>query len=254
MRLNDFIRQMEHIAPPELAMEWDNPGLLISPENEDIHTVLIALDCTVQVAEEAVETKADLVLTHHPLFFSAVKHIRKDDPDTAAAWILLRHGIGLYAAHTNLDAADGGVNDVLMKMLGAGQVQKLQPDGLGRIGVLAEETTLSDFAGFIEGKLHARILVSGDPDAKVKTVACIGGAGADDMLTAAEQGADVFVTGEAKHHEGIRSNISGIPLIVAGHYETECVVLEPLAARLQDMTNDVQYKIALSDNGPYWHR
>ena len=113
MKLNDFINVMDGIAPRELAMDWDNPGLLIGTEKQDIKKVLVALDCSMATAKEAVEWGADLMLTHHPVFFRAVKRILPDDPETAAPYILLRNGIGLFAAHTNLDAADGGVNDCL---------------------------------------------------------------------------------------------------------------------------------------------
>ena len=106
MKLNDFINVMDGIAPRELAMDWDNPGLLIGTEKQDIKKVLVALDCSMATAKEAAEWGADLMLTHHPVFFRAVKHILPDDPETAAPYILLRNGIGLFAAHTNLDAAD----------------------------------------------------------------------------------------------------------------------------------------------------
>lgn len=254
MRLNDWISEMEKIAPPELALDFDNPGLLISPETDEIQKVLIALDCSVEVAKEAAETGADLVLTHHPLFFSPVKHILKDDPETAAAWQLLTHGIGLYAAHTNLDAAEGGVNDMLLQCLRVRDIKKLQPEELGRIGTLESPVTLSAFAETVEKTLAARVLVSGDPDTTVRTVACVGGSGAEEMADAKRMGADVFLTGEMKHHEGLYAGVLGIPVIAAGHYETEKVVLRPLAERLQASSNDVIYRVALSDHGPFWHR
>ena len=141
MKLNDFINVMDGIAPRELAMDWDNPGLLIGTEKQDIKKVLVALDCSMATAKEAAEWGADLMLTHHPVFFRAVKRILPDDPETAAPYILLRNGIGLFAAHTNLDAADGGVNDCLAGVFSLENVEKLPPEGLGRIGTLPKDMT-----------------------------------------------------------------------------------------------------------------
>src|SRR5512133_1939138 len=108
MKIQEFCAQMERVAPRELALEFDNPGLLIEPDHVEIARVLVALDCSKAVAEEAAEWGADLVLVHHPLFYHPVKKLAYSDPATAAACVLLRHGIGLYAAHTPLDAAHGG--------------------------------------------------------------------------------------------------------------------------------------------------
>ena len=181
-----------------------------------------------------------------------MKHILDDDPETAAAWTLIRRGIGLYAAHTNLDAAQGGVNDALMAALGAREVRPLPPENLGRIGRLETPMTLRGFALLVERRLHARADIAGDPETEIATVACVGGSGAEDMAHAKAAGADVFLTGELKHHQGYYAQTLGIALIAAGHAETERVALEPLIERLQRQTNDVQYKLALSDRGPFW--
>lgn len=252
MLLADWIAVMEQIAPPELALGFDNSGLLISPERKTLHRILVALDCTPAVAAEAAAYGAELVLTHHPLFFRGIKQMLDDDPDTAAAYALIRQGIGLYAAHTNLDAAAGGVNDALMAAIGIRQPQPLPPDNLGRIGRLDEPMPLRRFAARVSERLHTRADVAGDPERMISTVACVGGSGADDMAHAKAAGADVFLTGELKHHHGHAATVLGIAAIAAGHDETERVVLEPLIRRLQQQTIDVQYKLALSDSGPFW--
>ena len=136
MLLKDFLDQMEALAPRALALDFDNPGLLIGPEKQDIRKVLVALDCSLATAKEAVDWGADLLLTHHPVFFGGVKHILPDDPATAAPWLLMRHGIGLFAAHTNLDAAAGGVNDRLCEALGISDPKPLEPDGMVRVGTI----------------------------------------------------------------------------------------------------------------------
>lgn len=113
MKIENFLSVCEAMAPRAMALDFDNPGLLVGPDHDEIHKVLVALDCTEAVAREAVNWGADLVLTHHPMFFSGIKRFTPCDPGTSAAYILARNGIGLFAAHTNLDAAQGGVNDAL---------------------------------------------------------------------------------------------------------------------------------------------
>ena len=118
MELKAFIDVMNRLAPPETALSFDNCGLIVGTEKTDIRRVLVALDCTTAVADESARVNADLVLTHHPVLFNAVKRILPDDPETAAVYKLIRSGIGCMAAHTNLDAAEGGVNTELCRIFG----------------------------------------------------------------------------------------------------------------------------------------
>ena len=242
MQLCDFLAQMEVIAPQALAMDFDNPGLLIGPEKQEIRKVLVALDCSMATAQEAVDWGADLLLTHHPVFFGGVKAIRPDLPATAAPWLLLRHGVGLFAAHTNLDTAQGGVNDCLAKTLGLGEVSPLPPENMGRVGSI-QPCSLHSFAGLVQKRLEATLRVCGDWERPIRRVALLGGAGGDAVYAAKEAGADVLVTGEIKHHQALEAQVLGIAVVEAGHYETERVVLEPLMNRLQEAGNDVQYKL-----------
>lgn len=250
MLLKDWIGDMERVAPPELAMEWDNIGLLVSPVNTEIRTVLVALDCTVAVAEEAATIGAQLVLTHHPVLFTGTKRMLSDDPVTAAVYRLIRHGIGLYAAHTNLDAAQGGVNDALAACLGLSDVKPLPPDDLGRVGILSEPLPLSAMASHVERELSCTALATGDPQRMVRRVALVGGSGGEDISAAVAAGADVLVTGECRHHQALEAMELGLALLACGHYETERVVLKPLIARLQACQNDVQYRLAHAETAP----
>lgn len=248
MKLNDFLACLEAIAPVALALDFDNPGLLIGPEKRDIRHVLVALDCTPVTAQEAVDKGVDMLLTHHPLFFHGVKHILPDDPETAAAWILLRHGIGLYAAHTNLDAAQGGVNDCLAAALGLIEVAPLPPENLGRFGTLPEPMHLRQFAAMVGTQLNAAVRYCGTDSASVSRVALVGGNGSGQIDFVKAVGADVYVTGEFRHHEALTAQYLGVFVVEAGHYETERVVLLPWIERLQDMTDDVQYSLSLLES------
>ena len=250
MKRNDFLSAMERVAPRELAMEFDNPGLLIEPDHDEVLRVLVALDCTMAVAREAVESGADLVLTHHPLFFHPVQKMLYSDPETAAACLLIRNGIGLFAAHTNLDAAQGGVNDTLAQLF---QLEGVIPidEGVGRVGNLKEATTLGEFARRAETQLNTRAGVVGRLDAPVRRVAVLGGSGGSAIRPAIAEGADVLLTGELKHSDAIDAGMLGLNLIVAGHYETECIVLEPLIRRLQNECFDVKYNLSRADVSPF---
>ena len=248
MKLNDFIAAMETIAPKELACSWDNPGLLIGTEKTEISKVLVALDCSVKTAKEAIEWGADILLTHHPIFFGGVKRIAPDDPDTAGAYMLIRNGIGLFAAHTNLDSADGGVNDCLAEALGLQDIQKLLPDEMGRIGSLSSAMPFIEFARTVEQTLSTRVRITGSDNAMVQRVALVGGSAADELFAAKAAGADAFITGEMKHHLAIQAEAMGLCIVEAGHYETEKVVLQPLISRLQGLTNDVQYRLTRSES------
>ena len=250
MKIRDFTAAMERIAPKELAAEFDNPGLLIEPDHDEISRVLVALDCTKAVAEEAAEWSADLVLTHHPLFFHPVKLMAYSDPATAAACVLLRHGIGLFAAHTNLDAAHGGVNDTLCELLGVRDTIPFD-EGIGRVGTLKEPESLVQFSQRAQTKLGAKVLVSGEMTSQVRRIALMGGSGGSSVLPASMEGADVLLTGELKHSDAIDAATLGLALVVAGHYETECVVLPPLIKRLQNECFGVQYQLSRVDGSPF---
>ncbi|MDO4543268.1 MAG: Nif3-like dinuclear metal center hexameric protein [Clostridia bacterium] len=241
MKLYDFLDMMERIVPKAYAMEGDNVGLLVGTDREEIKKVLVALDCTVDVAREAVQTGADLVLCHHPLFFRPVSFFRPDNADTAAPYILARNGIAMFAAHTNLDAVHGGVNDVLAERVGLKEVSPLEPDKLGRIGYAEAGCTLKQLIERCERELGCNCRYCGDLDAAVNRVAVIGGSGGSDVFAAWKAGADTFITGEAKYGQGIEANTLGLKLIVCGHYETEAIVMESLISRLQMEKNEVQY-------------
>lgn len=249
MKLDQWIAVMERIAPSALALAWDNAGLIIGPERTEISRVLLALDCTPAVVREAAALRADLVLTHHPQLFHPVKRLLWDAPETAAACLLLRHGIGLFAAHTNLDAAEGGINDVLSGIFGV----RGEPfgSGCGRIGRLPVPETLISFSRCVAAALDAPVRIVGAPDAPVSVAAFVGGAGGMDMVSAREAGADVLVTGELKHSEALDAQTLGLHCVAAGHDETERIILKPLLERLQRETDDVQYLLAQSDRRPF---
>ena len=250
MELAKFCACMEEIAPRPLALDFDNVGLLVEPDHSEISKVLIALDCTTVTAREAIDLGVDLLVTHHPQFFHGVKSIGFSSPVTGAAALLLRHGIGHYAAHTNLDAAEGGVNDTLAGFLGLQNAEPIPPENIGRIGVLASPIKLSALVERCNALLNSRAAYTGDPDRLVSRIAVLGGAGGGDIEYARDAGAEAYITGEAKHNQILEAREMDLPLILCGHYETERVVLKSLQDRLQILAPDVQYYITLREKAP----
>lgn len=240
MLLADFIKAAESIAPKELALDFDNPGLIVGTDRKDISRVLFALDCTVPVVEEAARKGCDLIFTHHPLLFSAVKHVTPDDPATAPVFRLIREGIGLYAAHTNLDSAEGGVNTTLCRLLGIMNETPVPPENLCRIGELPEPMGFSAFAKRVEEVLETKVRIAG-PEKQVRRVMVCGGSGGSEYPYAAREGADVLVLGECKHSQAIEAVCAGVNVIAGGHFETECVVLKPFAEMLGRLTPGVEF-------------
>ena len=250
MELKEFCACMEQIAPRTLALDFDNVGLLVEPDHTKIKKVLLALDCTTVTAKEAIDLGADLLVTHHPQFFHGVKSIGYSSPITGAAALLLRHGVGHFAAHTNLDAAPGGVNDTLAQLLDLRDVAPLPPENIGRVGVLPEPMKLSDLAARCNALLDSHGGYTGDPDRLVSRVAVLGGAGGGDIEFAQAAGAQAYLTGEAKHNQILEAMERDLPLILCGHYETERIVLKSLMDRLQILAPDVQYAITLREKAP----
>ncbi len=255
--MDEFVRLAEKLAPPELACSWDNSGLLLRC-GETVERVLIALDATMAVADEAIAGGFDMILAHHPTLFSPVKALDYRNPADAVIMKLVRSGISLYAAHTTFDKAAGGINDMLTKKLALTDV-RVAPgpdDGLMRVGELQETMDETVFLEHVKRALMTDTVRSsawlGRP---VRTVAVLGGSGGDFTAAAKEAGAEALVTGEAKHHHFIEAAAMGVLLVEAGHYATEHGFVDEIFMSLQSSLNEVQlhlgFKKAKCEEAPY---
>ena len=242
LRCQLIMNALERIAPRRLAEDWDNPGLLVGSFAQRVERILIALDVDDAVTQEALDRRADMIVAHHPAIFRGMKQLRTDLPLGKRLATLLTHGIAVAAAHTNLDVARGGVNDVLAERLGLEKLSSFvitaQEDGvtesLGRIGTLPAPASIEDFARMVKARLgisHVRLAAAAARP--VRRVAVCGGAGADFIDDAVRRGADVYVTGDVKYHDAQRAVEQGLHIIDAGHYGTESPVLPVLAAALR---------------------
>ncbi|MDR0884540.1 MAG: Nif3-like dinuclear metal center hexameric protein [Oscillospiraceae bacterium] len=246
--VRDVLCALAQIAPPALAEDWDsNIGLLIGDEDAPVDKIGVCLDITAERVQAAAALGLTCLVSHHPVTFHLEpRHFLAPNPAYACA----RAGMAALAAHTNLDAVRGGVNDALCAALGlSGEIpgDADAPGALLRVATLPEACTPQAFAAHIAEKLHASVRYV-DGGQTIHTVAlCSGGAG-EYWARAVELGCDAFVTGEARHHEFLAAKAAGISLFAAGHYETEIVVVEPLATRLRSLLPGVEVLVLPEEN------
>ena len=224
------------LAPRDLAQSWDNVGLLVGNPEKEVSRVLVALDITQAVAEEAA-AGYDLIVAHHPVMNCAwrpVQSIRDDDPQGHLLLTMVRSGLAGICMHTNLDSAQGGVNDALAETLGLRDIAPLGEDGIGRIGVLPAPMDLRDFAALVKERLGANGVryAAGNPN--VYSIAVGGGACGEYAAQAVGKGCDTFVTADLKYHDFQQAEALGLNLLDAGHFPTEDVICPVVAQRLRD--------------------
>ena len=248
----DILKYIESIAPGYMKESWDNVGLLCGSRATPVTKILVALDPFEGVCREAASWGAQLIVTHHPLIFQPPKAITDDTSVGRAILALCAAGISAINAHTNLDCAPGGVNDVLAQTLGLANVQVIAPAGTNEDGLpygllrrgTVEEQTLEDFLSLVKTRLNAkgmRYVNSGKP---VRKVAVGGGSCAGAMLDALVAGCDTFVTADVRYNQFWDAQDLGMNLIDAGHFQTENPVVPILAAKIAAAFPDVTVKIS----------
>jgi len=240
MTVKDIYDYLNEIAPFDTAEEWDNCGLNIGSFNKEVKKIYIALDVTNDVLEAATTFGADLVITHHPMIFNPVSQILCD----GLVYKAVASGMSFIATHTCLDKAEGGVNHCLAKVVGIKNLKTSETEEFLKFGEI-EPCTAEEFAKKIKSALGGAVSFT-DAGKIIKTVALCSGSGGDLVAEAKSNGADAFLTGEAKHHEYLLSNDLGISMFVAGHFETENIVCEYLYKSLKEKFGD-EIEIKVSD-------
>ncbi len=222
------------IAPPELQMGFDNAGFLVGNGEREVDTVLITLDITSEVIDEAKELGAQLIVSHHPVIFRPLKCVNADG-EGALVFKLIENRIAAICMHTNLDIVEGGVNDVLLSRFGAQKLESLDADHCGRIGLLKEEMPLSAFLSLCKEKLQVNALRYVNGGKTVRKLAVMGGSGGDAVQDAIEKGCDTYVTSDVKYHQFLEARELGLNLIDADHFCTENPVIPVLADKLRNV-------------------
>ena len=249
MLCRDIMKVIETTYPKHAALEWDNVGLLVGRMHKDIKTIYVALDATDEVIDDAILCGADMLITHHPLVFLPLKKITDEHFIGGRVVRLLQHDISYYAMHTNYDVL--GMAGLSGEMLGLNEMEVLevtdseQMEGIGRVGLFDEEMSLRECCELVKEKFQLDgVKVFGDMDKKVKHVAISPGSGKHMTELALEKGADVFVTAEIDHHEGIDAVAQGMAIIDAGHYGLEHIFIKDVAGFLQAMLRDIEVIMA----------
>ena len=251
--LSEIIRILDNLAPPSLAEEWDNSGLQLGDPAWPVKKIWIALDPTLPVVEAACAQDVDLLITHHPLIFKPLKAIEFHTPLGAVLNLATRQNLAIFAAHTNLDSAPGGLNDMLAHRIGlkdlkpltpGGEVRRSQYDidplvsqgprpGIGRVGRLGKAMDLKSFAQAIKAKMGLELLkFAGDPHLSVKKAAVCTGSGSSLLSNFFASGAQVYVSGDIRYHDARDIEAASLGVIDIGHFWSENFIAEAFAQRL----------------------
>jgi dinuclear metal center YbgI/SA1388 family protein len=250
--VHDILTFLETLAPRSMKMDWDNVGLLCGSRKAEVTKILVALDPFEGVCEEAAHWGADLIVTHHPLIFKALKSVTDDTSIGRSIQLLCREGISAINAHTNLDCAPGGVNDRLAAALGLSEIQVIDPMGtdengaewgLLRKGTVAEQP-LSAFLPTVKSALGCEGLRYVDGGMPVHRVAVGGGACATELMDAYHAGCNTFVTSDVKYNQFWDAKDLGMNLIDAGHFYTENPITACLAEKIAAQFPEVEVKIS----------
>lgn len=248
--VKDIYRALDHFAPFAIQMEFDNAGFLVGRGEAQVDRILVALDITEDVAAEAAELGCQLIVSHHPVLFQPAKSVTDETNIGRILLALTEHKIAAICAHTNLDAAAGGVNSCLASALGLREIEQLHQDGvdeagkpygIGRVG-LAHRQGLSAtaYAAYVKEQLNAASVRYTDTGRPVQKVAVGGGACGSMLADAVAAGCDTFITADLRYHEYLDAKAMGITIMDAGHYATENVVCAPLADQLAAWFPDIR--------------
>ena len=247
MKCYEIMEYLEEVAPKSFAESWDNVGLLCGREEKEVSSVYIALDATGEVIEEARRVGADLLLTHHPMIFKPLKQISGNHFIGEKILTLAESGMCYYAMHTNFDVM--GMADAVAEQLGL-QERKvltvtyeddLSKEGIGRVGALPMPMTLAECAEYVKNRCHiGQVKVYGMPAETIVMAAVCPGSGKSCIEDAIRAGADVLITGDIDHHEGIDSVEQGLAIIDAGHYGIEHIFMKDIRDYLEKVLTGVR--------------
>lgn len=239
MKCSRIIEELESVYPKNLAEDWDNPGLQAGRMEKEVTAIYIGLDATPKVVAEAIEKGVDMIITHHPLIMRPMKQINSEDFIGRNLIAMIQHDISCYAMHTNYDI-------VTMAPLGGEMMNLQQPEvmsvtgenvksgdkeGFGRIGKLPQPMTLRECCEYVKktfGLEH--VTVYGELDRSIRSAAISPGSGKSMIGAAVAGGADVLISGDFGHHEGLDANAQGLALIDAGHYGLEHIFIAQMKA------------------------
>lgn len=254
MLLRDVLPLLDAIAPLRWAEPWDNVGLLTGDPDAPVSRVLLTIDLTPAVLDEAVQAGCQLVVAYHPALFDPIKRIRHD----SLLYRAIRAGLAVYSPHTALDVAPGGTNDLLADALGLEQRGPLkltvpaEGQGIGRLGTLPPGTRRRALIDRVKLALGVgALLVAGPTEGEASRGAVCAGAGRGLLDEALAKKADVYLTGELPHHDALKAAAAGATVICALHSNSERATLQRLKSRLEQDATGAEVRVSEADRDPF---
>jgi dinuclear metal center YbgI/SA1388 family protein len=251
------IQIVESFAPRSFAVPDDRIGLQLGSLQQPVRKLLIALDVTDEVVEEAIRERVQLIVAHHAIIYRPLTHLRTDTPVGKLYEKLIKHDIAVYIAHTNLDSAESGMNDLMAQALGLTNIDFLESNeagesfpqslrgrrfGLGRVGKLPQQESLSELAERVKEAFDVpRVRVVGDLQRPIRKVAVLGGSGGRYVQRSLDEGADALVTGDIDYHTAHDAFAAGLAIIDPGH-NAEKIFKTPLAVWLNNRLQEAQWE------------
>ena len=250
---------LEPFAPLSLAEDWDNVGLLLGRRDKPVGRVMTCLTVTPESAQEAVDKGADLIVSHHPVLFHAVKRLTDETPQGAMLLNLIEHNVAVYSPHTAFDSAPAGINQRIAQGVGLRKIRALQVldestgVGIGRIGELSKPTTLKEFAATVRDFFGgADVDLCGSPEATIQSVAVTCGAAGSLFELVKKAQADALILGETMFHTFLDAQAYGVNLILPGHYATERFACKCLADELAFTFPELDVFVSSAEKPPLW--
>ena len=235
-KVKDIAAVIEQFAPLSIQEGWDNSGLCIGSPEAPVSSVLLGLDCTPELVDEAIACGADMIVTHHPLIFSGLKKITPENVVGEAVIKAIKAGISIYAAHTNADQVIAGVSGAMAARLGLKNVQILDQDGegtgLGVVGDLPEPISAQEAVALVKDRFSLKAMRASRPlEGKISRVAMCGGSGGSLISAAARSGAQLYISGDISYHNFFTKE--GFMIMDIGHYESEIEIVDILFSLLK---------------------
>ena len=245
MKLKEIFTYLDDIFPIEAAEEWDNSGTQLALSDE-CNKAMAVIEITESLVDEAIESDVDLIITHHPLFFSNLKSLSKDDSMGRIIIKLIQNNISVYSAHTSCDLADGGLNDYFGRAIEAEDIVSIpEINNYCRFGKLPHAMTLSELCEYLSIKLSIPreiVRYTGEDKHMVHQIAWCTGSGADFVFDAYRIDIDAYVTGDVKHHSARDAELVGFNLIDVSHYGSEYIFADLVVERLKDKIEIIRSK------------
>lgn len=252
--VKDILEQLNNIAPFALAESWDNNGLLIGSSKAEVHSILIGLDPSNALLEEAIDRGCDTIITHHPAIFKPLPAINTDTPGGKFIQTALTNSISVIACHTNFDSAADGVSDALGRALGLTLTNPIidsddatDKTGLGRMGTFS---TPQNGEHFIQNILQVleldTVMVAGKAPEQIATVAICGGSGSSLAPKTQQMGADIYLTSEVKHSDARWAEDAGFCIVDGTHYSTEQFAVNLLVQKMEEIASENNWTLNIS--------